>query len=224
MSQDVILLHEHELGRWAPRQRGDKLRAYCPVHGGDHQRSLEIRLEDEGSFKKGYGHCFNCKATVFLVELDPERAERIAHYQQGDGRWTLRNIDLLKPRKRAGSTPEEWQQAERSLLTDLFPRMRDALASSERAQAYLQERAIPLEVAQAAGVVYLPPAALNSADLQGQRHLLEKWIDALIFPLWASDGRRGYAGRTLRLWEPEMDENEHKELLEAHARQMGGSE
>src|SRR5207248_750633 len=125
-------------------------------------------------------------------------------------------------RKRAAGTPEEWQQAERSLLTDLYPRMRTALASSERAQTYLQERAIPLEVAQAAGVVYLPPAALNSPDLQGQRPLLEKWMDALIFPLLASSGQRGYAARTLRLWEPGMDENKHKELLEAHTKQAGG--
>ena len=102
--------------------------------------------------------------------------------------------------------------------------MRAALAASERAQAYLQERAIPLEVAQAAGVVYLPPAALNSADLWCQRPLLEKWVDSLIFPLWAASGQRGYAGRTLRLWEPGMDENKHKELLEAHARQTGGNE
>ncbi len=224
MSQDVILLHEHELGRWGPVQRGDKLRAYCPVHGGDHQRSMEIRLEDEGAFKKGYGHCFNCKATVFVVELDPERAERIARYQQGDGRPTLRNVDLLKPRKRAACTPEAWQQAERSLLTELYPRMRTALASSKRAQTYLEERAIPLELAQAAGVVYLPPAALNRPDLQDRRSLLEKWIDALIFPLWAESGQRGYAARTLRLWEPGMDENTHKELLEAYAKQAGNDQ
>ena len=59
MNRNIILLHEHELVRWGPKKSGSKLRAYCPVQGGDHQRSLEIRLEDEGSFKKGYGHCYN---------------------------------------------------------------------------------------------------------------------------------------------------------------------
>jgi hypothetical protein len=103
-------------------------------------------------------------------------------------------------------------------------RQKSPLASSERAQAYLQERDSTLEVAQEAGVVYLPLSALCSPDLQDQRHVLEKWVDSLIFPLWASDGRRGYAGRTLRLWKPSMDENEHKELLEASGKQTGGSE
>jgi hypothetical protein len=40
MNDNIILLHEHELVRWGPKQRGGKLRAYCPVHGSDHQRSL----------------------------------------------------------------------------------------------------------------------------------------------------------------------------------------
>ena len=50
--------------------------------------------------------------------------------------------------------------------------MRTALVQSERAQAYLRERAIPLEIAQAAGVVYLPPSALRSPDLQAVAHAL----------------------------------------------------
>jgi Toprim-like len=224
MNSDIVLLHEYELARWAPKKSGGKLRTYCPVHGGDHQRSLEIRLEDDGSFKKGYGFCHNCKATVFVVEMDPQRAERIEQSQRGDGRVALRKIDLFKPRPRGASEPDQWQQQERSLLMNLYPRMRAALAQSERAQAYLRGRAIPLEVAQAAGVVYLPLVALKSPDMQAQRHLVEKWVDHLIFPLWTSDGRRGYAGRTLRLWQPGMDENEHKAVLEEYDERAGKDE
>lgn len=223
MSGEIVLIHEYELARYAPRISGGKLRAYCPVHGGDHQRSLEVRLEDEGTFKRGYGHCHNCKASVFVVEMDPKRAEWIERHQ-GDGHYTLKKIDLLKPRPRAVTKAEEWQQEERSLLTNLYPRMRAALESSERAQAYLRERAIPLEIAQAAGVVYLPPAALKSPDLQAQRRLVEKWVDRLIFPLWAANGRRGYAGRTLRLWKPGMDENKHKRLVEEFDARTGKDE
>jgi hypothetical protein len=110
------------------------------------------------------------------------------------------------------------------LLTALYPRMQAALPSSERAQAYLSERSIPLGVAQAAGVVYLPPLALKSPDLQEQHFLITKWVDRLIFPLWAADGRRGYAGRTLHLWKPGMDENEHKRLLDECDSQAGKDE
>ena len=193
------------------------------MHGGDHQRSLEVRLEDAGSFKRGYGHCHNCKTTVFVIEMDRKRAEWIEQHQ-GDGQYALKKIDLLKPRPRAVTKVEQWQQEERSLLTRLYPRMRTALVQSERAQAYLRERAIPLEIAQAAGVLYLPPSALRSPDLQTQRHLVEKWADRLIFPLWAADGRRGYAGRSLRLWKPGMDENEHKHLVEEFDKQAGRDE
>jgi DNA primase len=224
MSSTTILLHERELTKWGLKQSGGKLRAYCPVHGGDHQRSLEIRLEDDGPFKKGYGFCHNCKATVFVIEMNPRRAEYIEREQQGDGRSSLKTIDLLKPRSRGASTPDQWQQKERSLLTRLYPRMRTALVQSERAQAYLRERAIPLEIAQATGVVYLPSSALRSPDLQAQRGLIEKWVDRLIFPLWAADGRRGYAGRSLRLWKPGMDENEHKHLVEEFDKQAGKDE
>ena len=224
MNSTTILLHEHELAKWAPKRMGSKLRTYCPVHGGDHQRSLEIRLEDDGPFKKGYGFCHNCKATVFVIETNPRRAEYIEREQQGDGRSSLKKIDLLKPRSRGASAPDQWQQKERSLLTGLYTRMCTALARSERAQAYLRERAIPLEIAQAAGVVYLPPSALRSPDLQAQRGLMEKWCDRLIFPLRAADGRRGYAGRSLRLWKPGMDENEHKQLVEEFDKQAGRDE
>ena len=223
MSSEIVLIHEYELARYAPRLSGGKLRAYCPVHGGDHQRSLEVRLEDAGSFKRGYGHCHNCKATVFVIEMDRKRAEWIERHQ-GDGQYALKTIDLLKPRPRAVTKVEQWQQEERSLLTRLYPRMRTALVQSERAQAYLRERAIPLEIAQAAGVLYLPSSALRSPDLQTQHHLIEKWADRLIFPLWAADGRRGYAGRSLRLWKLGMDENEHKHLVEEFDKQAGRDE
>jgi DNA primase len=224
MNTTTILLHEYELAKWGLKQSGGKLRAYCPVHGGDHQRSLEIRLEDDGPFKKGYGFCHNCKATVFVVEMDPRRAAYIEREQRGDGRSSLKKIDLFRPRSRGASTPDQWQQKERSLLTGLYTRMCTALVQSERAQAYLRERAIPLEIAQTAGVVYLPPSALRSPDLQALRGLVEKWVDRLIFPLWAADGRRGYAGRSLRLWKPGMDENEHKYLVEEFDKQAGRDE
>jgi DNA primase len=92
--------------------------------------------------------------------------------------------------------------------------LREELASA-RAQAYLDERAIPPDIAQAAGIGYLSRAAAEEAPVPDeQRHLLSRWIGRIVFPLGSPDGR-GFIGRTLVRWEPGMDENEHKALLEA---------
>ena len=40
---------------------GGRLRAYCPIHGGDHQRSLSIDPET------GWGFCHCCHATVLVT-------------------------------------------------------------------------------------------------------------------------------------------------------------
>ena len=88
--------------------------------------------------------------------------------------------------------------------------MHEALVSSQRAQLYLAERALPLAVAQACGVGYLSHAAWKYALVsQEQRQLLKRWIGRIIFPLGSPDGY-GFIGRTLLQWEPGMNENAHK--------------
>src|SRR5712691_3332933 len=44
-------------------ESGERLRAVCPIHGGDHQRSLSI---DRTS---GWGFCHCCHATVLVEAL-----------------------------------------------------------------------------------------------------------------------------------------------------------
>src|ERR1700731_3585807 len=44
-------------------ESGERLRASCPIHGGDHQRSLSI---DRAS---GWGFCHCCHATVLVEAL-----------------------------------------------------------------------------------------------------------------------------------------------------------
>jgi len=46
-----------------------------------------------------------------------------------------------------------------------------------------------------------------------QQQLLKRWIGRIIFPLGSPDGQ-GFIGRTLLKWEPGMDENAHKALLD----------
>ncbi len=103
-------------------------------------------------------------------------------------------------------TPAAWQRNELATLQRLAERMAARLAD-ERARAYLAERGIPYDIARDAGVGYIPADAKLSGSLA-------KWRDRLVFPLGSPAGS-GYAGRSLAGWEPGMDENTHKALLEA---------
>src|SRR2546421_11148113 len=58
-----------------PVNMGEYVRAYCHIHGSDHQRSLSINTTN------GWGHCFNaaCNATVLVAEWSPAVAQRLIH-------------------------------------------------------------------------------------------------------------------------------------------------
>src|SRR5258708_14636218 len=45
-------------------ESGERLRAYCPIHGGDHQRSLSIALST------GWGFCHSCHAIVLVEAMN----------------------------------------------------------------------------------------------------------------------------------------------------------
>jgi hypothetical protein len=79
---------------------------------------------------------------------------------------------------------------------------------------YLTQRALPPTLVQASGVGYLSRAAWEQAPVsKEQQQLLKRWIGRIIFPLGSPDGH-GFIGRTLLKWEPGMDENTHKALLD----------
>jgi DNA primase len=206
MSNERVIIRESALPDL--RRAGGRLRASCPIHGSDHQRSLSI--EETGDYA-GFGRCFACGAEVLVEDMNPDAARRLAAM----GTRLTTPERLLRPIQRP--TPTEGtpkQRQECAALEVLEPRMRRALLASERARAYLAGRGIPLELAEAQGIGYIPPEAAKLSELRP----LQKWLDRLIFPLSSPDGR-GYAGRALHLWQPGMDENEHKALLEALAGQ-----
>jgi DNA primase len=92
--------------------------------------------------------------------------------------------------------------------------MRKSLASSRLAQAYLNERGIPLATALASDIGYLSRAVWEQANVAAeQRTLLQRWIGRIVFPLSSPDGQ-GFIGRTLLRWAPGMDENAHKAALD----------
>ena len=202
-------------------QSGERLRASCPIHGSDHQRSLSIDCAT------GWGFCHSCHATILLNSMasfiDNGQGNRDEYHRTHRGfaagastvhlpvhsvhqhqvQWV--HIETSSPR---------WQQEEVAALSAVVPLMREALVSSRRARLYLVERALPPPVAQACGVGYLSRATCEQAPVsQEQQQLLKRWVGRIIFPLGSPDGQ-GFIGRTLLKWNPGMDENAHKALLE----------
>src|SRR5205807_9581460 len=57
----------------SPVDLGERVRAYCHIHGSDHQRSLSITKAT------GWGHCFNaaCGATVLVAEWNRPLAHHL---------------------------------------------------------------------------------------------------------------------------------------------------
>ncbi len=206
-----------------PVDMGEHVRAYCHIHGSDHQRSLSINRAT------GWGRCFNaaCNATVLVAEWNPAVAKRLVQlYYRGFSPVPPPSPQAYKKRTplayqpvllRPPKTPPMWQQDELALLLSLDRQMRAALAYSKRAQAYLNERGIPLEVALGMGVCYLPAVIVNRLEAQKQRGILRRWAERILFPL-ASPAGKGYIGRSLWHWQPGMDENAHKALLDQPGR------
>src|SRR5579864_3898900 len=143
----------------APVDMGERVRAYCHLHGSDHQRSLSI---DKAT---GWGHCFNaaCEATVLVAEWNPVLANRLleTHSRRRSPadapsfscmqqrRSSLRMpVDVRPPAR----LPPAWQQEEVAILRSLEEQLRAELVHAQRAQAYLEERKIPLELVLATGV------------------------------------------------------------------------
>ncbi|HZU69751.1 MAG TPA: toprim domain-containing protein [Ktedonobacteraceae bacterium] len=209
-----------------PVHVGEYVRAYCHLHGSDHQRSLSINKAN------GWGHCFNaaCDVTVLVAEWNRETAQRLIrmHYQglSPESSETYHPPNENKKKLpfvyqpvllHAPRTVPKWQRDELAWLLSLEQQMRAALKQSARARAYLRERGIPLEVAIDTGVCYLPAEIMNRPELRGQRRILQRWTDRMLFPLVSPYGK-GFIGRSLWQWKPGMDENAHKELLDKPGR------
>ncbi len=150
-------------------------------------------------------YCRTCRRSGDIVKLlqgilnKPYR-EVCALLEIGQGKPAM-------PRRQV--TTNAWQKKELAFLTDCYPYLRRGLLH-DRACAYLHQRGIPLETAQEHGVCYIPPYKEMDAQTQDAWFHMRLWTDRLVFPL--SDG--GFTGRALTFWEPGMDEEQHKQLLD----------
>ncbi len=215
--KNITILSQSELRD--PRTNGEYVRAYCHIHGSDHQRSLSIQRST------GWGHCFNatCQATVLVSEWNPAVAARLLHAHEYSGPHALPPSFVLS----AGRLPlaqqpvllhvppqvPQWQQDEQNALLSLEKRLHIALTRSERARFYLEGRGIPMQIALQAGVGYLAPDIVPQLSEAGQRTLIRRWSTRMLFPLISPHGQ-GYIGRSLWHWKPGMNEQIHKALLE----------
>jgi DNA primase len=194
-------------------ESGERLRAYCPIHGSDHQRSLSI---DRTS---GWGFCHCCHATVLVEAMNPMLVVNSAagrDHRKSTGAAYPLPFSLRSPvaqPARPATTAPDWQREEVAALQALTPLMREALATSQRARMYLEARGVPPAVALASGVGYLSHAMWEQIPVSAEQHCLKRWIGRILFPLSSPFGQ-GFIGRTLLKWEPGMDENGHKALLD----------
>jgi hypothetical protein len=132
---------------------GKVLRAYCPFHGSDNQRSLRIDLET-GHFK-----CYACQAWGYTEEARRRWQEERApggHRRPQDGRGNPSKGKNPSTYTRPLRKPEKAPKPSRDDLPDLLRTYQKALPGS-LGEEYLKRRGIPLEVAQRCGVGYAAP-------------------------------------------------------------------
>jgi DNA primase len=167
--RDNLTLSEADLAACRPivGAGGHVLRALCPFHGSDRQRSLRVQVHS-GRFV-----CFACGAWGYMETARAQwRAEqkRQAAFQRPPAR-RQRAADPLAPCAPAPGQPD---------LAEQLATFQATLPGS-RGEAYLQQRGIPLALAQQLGVGYAAPGTWPHAarDWRGGR---------VVFPHTAPDG------------------------------------
>jgi DNA primase len=174
--RENLTLTEADLAACRPvvAEGGHVLRALCPFHGSDRQRSLRVQLSS-GRFV-----CFACGAWGYLEESrqrwrDEQQRQAAfrrppAHQQrrQSQRPQTPPPTTVLRP---ASSPPAPREPAPaRPDLAQQLAAFQAALPGS-RGAAYIQQRGIPLALAQQRGVGYAAPGTWPHAarDWRGGR-------------------------------------------------------
>jgi len=183
-SLENLTLSEADLAACRPLagEGGHVLRALCPFHGSDHQRSLRVTLTT-GRFV-----CFACGAWGYLAEAR-ERWREEQQRQAALWRPPARAPRLQRPRpgpppaaaRPAPTSPTPRAPAPaRPDLAQHLAAFQAALPGS-RGEAYMRQRGIPLELARQLGVGYAAPGTWPHAarDWRGGR---------VVFPHTTPDG------------------------------------
>src|SRR6266704_6241184 len=189
--REHLTLTEADLATCRPLvgEGGHVLRALCPFHGSDHQRSLRVQVHS-GRFM-----CFACGAWGYMetarvqwreeqqrqaaFRRPPARQQRGPHRRQAPS--PLPRPPAAAARKHSAAPPAPRVSAPvRSDLAQQLVAFQGALPGS-RGDTYLHQRGIPLALAQQCGVGYAAPGRWPHAarDWHGGR---------VVFPHTTSDG------------------------------------
>jgi len=143
-------------GQGSGARSGKYLRYYCPIHGGDHQRSLSLD-PDTGRF-----YCFACGAWGYLEEkrqewIQERKKEGVWRPSEGrtgrrDGAGMGKCIGVVE-KPVVGPSGGPGEPKERPELEKVLQELQAALPGS-LGEEYLKRRGIPLELARACGVGY----------------------------------------------------------------------
>src|SRR5437870_9242937 len=180
-SRDNLTLSEADLAACRPivGEGGHVLRALCPFHGSDRQRSLRVQVHS-GRFV-----CFACGAWGYMetarvqwreeqereapFRRPPARQQRGPHRRQAPS--PLPRPPAAAARTHSAALPAPRVSAPvRSDLAQQLVAFQGALPGS-RGAAYLQQRGIPLALAQQHGVGYAAPGTWphTARDWRGGR-------------------------------------------------------
>jgi hypothetical protein len=190
--RDNLTLTEADLAACRPivAEGGHVLRALCPFHGSDRQRSLRVQVHS-GRFV-----CFACGAWGYMetaraqwreeqqrqatFRRSPTRRQSVSQRRQSPP--PLPRLLAAAARKRSADPPALVAPAPgRPNLTEQLTAFQAALPGS-RGAAYLQQRGIPLALAQQLGVGYAAQGRWPhpARDWRGGR---------VVFPHTMPDGR-----------------------------------
>jgi len=154
-ANENLTLTEVEISACSPvtGEGGRVIRAFCPFHGSDKQRSLRIDRET-GRFK-----CFACGAWGYTEEARrrwrEEHAPEGYRKPQGCRRYPSKG-KTPSTRTRPLRKPEKALNPSRDDLPELLQSYQKVLPGS-LGEEYLKRRGISLEVAQRYGVGYAAP-------------------------------------------------------------------
>lgn len=160
-----LTLSEADLSAIGPTQTaagGKKLRAYCPIHGSDHQRSLEVDLQS------GRFHCHSCDAWGYLDWAREEYRRERGLERDARTSGSLQNRSRRPPVQRPAAPIPKLVEPVRQDLDELTTRFREALPGSW-GEKYLEHRGIPLELAREYGVGYATPKEWPGRGWKGGR-------------------------------------------------------
>jgi DNA primase len=179
--RDNLTLSESDLAACRPivGEGGHVLRALCPFHGSDRQRSLRVQVHS-GRFV-----CFACGAWGYMdtaraqwhaeqqrqaaLRRPPARRQRLTHHRQSPPPRSRLPAAAARPRSADPPAPRASAPARPDLAHQLAA-FQAALPGS-RGEGYLQQRGIPLALAQQYGVGYAAPGTWPHAarDWRGGR-------------------------------------------------------